>query len=205
MSTSILNNQIGITSMIPPTIPVYKHTVGIGRDGVINELIGTPITHPDQFRPIPGSLEAIALLRSKQYNIVILTNQHYISKGTLLTYQVDAVHQYMLDLFGKAGCSSINGLYYSTTTLKDDIYAKPNLGMFKKAEQEQRVTFKGNAHVGDDIADLKAAFKIGATPVLVKTGNGLETLEKLNTYANRELKKKTVVFENLWEFANEVP
>jgi D-glycero-D-manno-heptose 1,7-bisphosphate phosphatase len=205
MSVSILNNQIGVTSVVPPVIPVYKHTVGIGRDGVINELLNGPVCDPTQFRPIPGSLEAIALLRSKQYNIVILTNQHYISKGTLLTHQVDAVHQYMLDLFGKAGCSSINGLYYSTTTLKDDIYAKPNLGMFKKAEQEQKVMFKGNAHVGDDIADLKAAFKIGATPVLVKTGNGLETLEKLNTYANRELKRKTVVFENLWEFANEVP
>jgi D-glycero-D-manno-heptose 1,7-bisphosphate phosphatase len=205
MSQTILNNQIADPERSFQSIPVYKHTVGLGRDGVINELINGPISSPSQIVPITGSIEAIALLRKKQYNIVILTNQYHITQGLLQTSQVDTVHQHILDLFGQAGCTSINGFYYSTSKLKDDLYAKPNLGMFRKAEKEQRVTFKGNAFVGDDIADLKAALKIGATPVLVKTGNGLETLEKLNTYANRLLKSKTVVFENLWEFANAVP
>jgi histidinol phosphatase-like enzyme len=39
-------------------------------------------------------------------------------------------------------------------------------------------------YVGDKISDLKAADRIKATPVLVKTRYGLETVEKLNTYAN---------------------
>jgi histidinol phosphatase-like enzyme len=56
--------------------------------------------------------------------------------------------------------------------------------------------------VGDKISDLKAADKAGAKPVLVLTGHGQETLEKLNTYANRDLKKKTLVFNNLLEFVS---
>jgi len=180
-------------------------TIGLDRDGTINQDIGTYVTHPNQFIPITGSLEAVALMRRKGYNIVILTNQAGISAGLMTTDDVDAVHQHMLELLGKAGCSSIDGIYYSTTNLKQDIYAKPNVGMFKRAEAEHRLRFKGGAYVGDKISDLKAADRIKAIPVLVKTGHGLETIEKLNTYANRDLKKQTQIFNNLWEFANSLP
>jgi D-glycero-D-manno-heptose 1,7-bisphosphate phosphatase len=111
----------------------------------------------------------------------------------------------MLDLLGKAGCSSIDGIYYSTTNLKQDIYAKPNNGMFKRAEKELRLKFKGGAYIGDKISDLKVADKVGAIPVLVKTGYGNSTIDKLDSYANRDLKKKTQVFNNLWEFADSLP
>jgi histidinol phosphatase-like enzyme len=111
----------------------------------------------------------------------------------------------MLELLGKAGCSSIDGIYYSTTNLKEDIYAKPNVGMFKRAEQELGVKFKGGAFVGDKLSDLKAADKIGAIPILVKTGHGEETLKELNRFTYRNLKKKTMIFDNLWSFAETLP
>lgn len=180
-------------------------TIGLDRDGTINQDLGVYVTHPNQFVPIPNSLEAVALIRRKGYNIVILTNQAGISKGLMTTDDVDFVHTRMLELLGQAGCNSIDGIYYSTTNLKEDIYAKPNTGMFKKAEKERRLKFKGGAYVGDKISDLKAAEKIGAIPVLVKTGHGSETIEKLNTFANRNLKKKTQIFNDLWEFANSLP
>ena len=180
-------------------------TIGLDRDGTINQDLSTYVSHPNQFQPIPGSLEAVALIRRKGYNIVVITNQAGIMKGIMSTDDVDAVHQRMLELLGQAGCPSIDGIYYSTSNLKEDIYAKPNVGMFKKAEKDQHLKFKGGAYVGDKISDLKAAEKIGAIPVLVKTGYGIETIEKLNTFANRELKKKTQIFENLWEFANSLP
>ena len=50
-------------------------------------------------------------MRRKGYNIVILTNQAGISRGEMTAEDVDQVHQYMLDLLGKAGCSSIDGIY----------------------------------------------------------------------------------------------
>jgi D-glycero-D-manno-heptose 1,7-bisphosphate phosphatase len=183
----------------------YNITIGLDRDGTINEDLRTYVTHPREFTPITNSLEAVAQIRSKGYNIVIITNQAGISKGLMSQEDVDNVHQYMLQLLGKAGCSSIDGIYYSTTNLKEDIYAKPHIGMFTRAEKDSGVKFSTGAYVGDKISDLKAAVKIGALPILVKTGYGEETLKKLNTYANRDLKKKTQVFENLWEFANSLP
>lgn len=185
--------------------PKFNITIGLDRDGTINEDLGTYVTNPDYFKPIEGSLEAVALLRRKGYNIVVLTNQAGISKGLMTQEDVERVNFRMLELLGQAGCSSIDGIYYSTTNLKEDIYAKPNIGMFKRAQDELNVKFKGGAYVGDKISDLKAADKIGAMPILVKTGYGIETLEKLDTFANRDLKKKTQVFENLWSFADSLP
>jgi histidinol phosphatase-like enzyme len=126
-------------------------------------------------------------------------------KQLMTPEDVDRVHERMLELLGNAGCTSIDGIYYSTTNLKDDIFAKPNVGMFKRAEIEQRIKFKGGAFVGDKISDLKAAARMHSLPVLVKTGYGLETLEKLETFANRDLKKRTQIFENLWEFSDSLP
>jgi D-glycero-D-manno-heptose 1,7-bisphosphate phosphatase len=184
---------------------IYRTTIGLDRDGTINKDLGTYVTDPKDFTPIPGSLEAIAMMREKGYNVVILTNQAGIMKNIMTAEQVDEVHDYMIELLGKAGCRSINGIYYSTTNLKEDIYAKPNIGMFKRAEKEVGVKFKNGYYVGDKISDLKCAIKTKSTPVLVKSGYGNETLEKLNTFANRPLKKKTQVFNNLWAFAESLP
>jgi HAD superfamily hydrolase (TIGR01662 family) len=186
------------------TIARFKITVGLDRDGTINEDVGY-IRDPNNFVPISKSLEAVAMLRAKGYNIVILTNQAGIMKGVLTPDDVESVNARMLEMLGKAGCSSIDGIYYSTTNLKEDIYAKPNVGMFKRAEKELGVKFKGGAFVGDKISDLKAADRIGAIPVLVKTGHGEDTLKELERYAHRELKRKTMVFDNLWAFSETLP
>jgi HAD superfamily hydrolase (TIGR01662 family) len=119
----------------------FKITVGLDRDGTINQDIGY-IGNPDNFRPIPRSLEAVAMLRAKGYNIVILTNQAGIMKGLMTPEDVEKVNARMLELLGQAGCSSIDGIYYSTTNLKEDTFAKPNVGMFKRAETELGVKFK---------------------------------------------------------------
>lgn len=181
-----------------------KPVVGLDRDGVINHNgpgLGY-VFSPDMFRPISGALEAVALIRSKGYKIVIITNQGGIQKGLYTQHDVDRVNQYMFELLGKAGCPSVDGLYYSTTSLKDDEYAKPNVGMFKRAEKEiPGIDFSKGWYVGDSIRDLKASNKIGASPILVRTGHGKETEEELDKFAQRELKKKTEVFDTLMDFA----
>lgn len=175
--------------------------IGLDRDGTINKDIGTYVTHPRDFEPIEGSLEAIKIMRDKGYDVVILTNQAGIMKNIMTPVDVDVVHNHMLQLLGNIGCTSINGLYYSTTNLKEDVYAKPNIGMFQRAEKEIGVNFSKGYYVGDKITDLKAAVKAKARPVLVKTGYGEETEKKLNTFAQKDLKRKTKVYNNLYEFA----
>lgn len=183
--------------------------IGLDRDGTINEDIGLTqegvppyCIKPEQFKPIPGSLEAVKMIRDKGYDVVILTNQSGIQRGLYDAVDVDIVHNYMLELLGNIGCKSINGLYYSTTPFKDDPYRKPNAGMFKRATAEIGVNWKNGVYVGDKISDLKAAVKAKAKPILVRTGYGIETSKKLNTFANKDLKKQTETFDNLLQYAH---
>ena len=193
----------GSGAAVPDDPSKYTNcVVGLDRDGVINKDIGTYVTSTNKFEPIPGSLEAVALLRSKGHKVVVITNQAGIMKGLMTPQDVDRIHDYMFKLLGEAGCPSIDALYYSTTNLKDDIYAKPNIGMFERCERENpSIKFKKGFYVGDKLSDLKAAAKIGARPVLVRTGHGLETEKELNKFTYKKLKKQTYVFDNLLEFA----
>lgn len=187
----------------PTQITPTKCVVGLDRDGVINENVENYVKSPGEFYPIPGSLEAIAELRRKGYYIVIITNQGGIEKGLMTENDVNQVHEYMLDLLGQAGCPSIDGIYYSSSSNKKDPYAKPNVGMFKEAEKHTKgIKFSQGFYVGDKISDLKAAAKAGARPVLVRTGYGIETEKELNKYAYKDIKKKTYIFDSLADFVS---
>lgn len=185
-------------SFIVPTKP----TIGLEREGVIIYSYDEPITSIDKIKFIDGSLEAIKKIKQKGYGVVIINDQPSIHYGKLTQEQVDTTNNYIMQEFGKAGIMSIEGLFYSTSDTKQDIYAKPNNGMFKRAESvNPRIKFKGGYFVGHNVKDAKAADKVGAIPVIVKTGNGEKTLKKLDTFANRDIFKKTKVFDNLLEFA----
>lgn len=178
-----------------------KCVIGLDRDGVINEDLGTYCYKSEDFKPIDGSLEAMADLRRKGYKIAIITDQGGIEKGLYTMEDVDTLHNYMFQLLGEAGCMSIDALYYSASSRKDDPFAKPNTGMFKRCEAENKnIKFKEGYYVGDKIKDLKAAVNMGAKPVLVRTGYGRETEVELNKFTYRELKKRTIIFDNLAAF-----
>ena len=181
-----------------------KCVIGLDRDGVLNVDLGTYVTTPDKFEPIEGSLEAVARLRALGHKIVIISNQGGIEKGIMSQDDVDRVHDRMFELLGAAGCHSINSLYYSASSRKDDMYAKPNTGMFKRCEKENPdIKFSKGYYVGDKISDLKAAMKAGARPILVRTGYGEETEALINKrFTYQKIKKATKIFDNLAAFVD---
>ena len=186
-----------------PDYVAPKCVIGLDRDGVINVDRGTYTYKGTDFEPIEGSLDAVARLRKHGHKIAVITNQGGIEHGLFTEEDVDALHQYMLELLGKAGCPSIDAIYYSSSSHKTDMYAKPNLGMFKRCQKEhQHIKFNKGYYVGDKLSDLKAAHKIGARPILVRTGHGLETEQQLNKFTYRDIKKKTIVFDDLSSFAD---
>ena len=180
-----------------------KSVVGLDRDGVINLDRGTYTWKKEDFEPIPKSIEAVSLIRQKGHKVVIITNQAGIHKGLYTEDDVNSLHHHMLDLFGQAGCPSIDGIYFSVSNVKQDPFAKPNIGMFKKAATDiKNLNWSTGYYVGDKITDLKAAFKVKATPILVRTGHGVETEELLSSrHSYRPIKKQTQVYNNLWDFA----
>jgi len=193
----------GMPADWPTVFP--KPAIGLELDGVIVEDIGTPLLTPSMVQFIPGSLEAIRSLRLKGYKVMIITDQPGISKGIQTKQQVDEVLQYLMQVFGQAGIMSIDGMLYSTSDLKDDIYAKPNDGMYRRATSENKITWLNGWVVGHQSKDAKAAAKIGATPVILKTGKWEEAMKIISMHANKDIKNKTQVFNNLLDFSKSLP
>ena len=197
------NNNSVQNIMQGPDYIAPKCVIGLDRDGVINVDRKAYTWKSTDFEPIPGSLEAITKLRKLGYKIAVITNQGGIEKGLFTPQDVDILHQHMLDLLGNAGCPSIDAIYYSVSSRKNDEWAKPNTGMFKRCEKEHpHIKFSKGYYVGDKISDLKAAHKIGATPILVRTGHGVETEQELKKFTYRDIRKKTIIFDDLNSFAN---
>lgn len=183
-----------------------KSIIGLEYDGVINFDRGKPLTSPSEWEPIPGALEAIRTMRLKGYKVIILSDQGGITKGQQTHEQVMAIHQRAMEVFGQAGIFSIDGFFYAESDLKEDIFAKPNIGMFERAEKETyagRTRFKqGGFYVGHRMKDLKAGLRSGATPVLVRTGQGMETEVALKKFSAEKVRKKTKVYNDLLQFAH---
>jgi D-glycero-D-manno-heptose 1,7-bisphosphate phosphatase len=177
-----------------------KPLIAIDRDGVLIECKDAIKTR-DRFIPIEGSLAAVSMIRAKGYKLAVIFDQPGISRGELTIDEVEDMNNYMIELFGDVGCPSIDGVLYNMSDSKDDMYAKPKTAMLKRLRDEFRVPIKGGYYVGDRLVDAKMADKANLKPILVKTGKYSEDEKKFNSFANRPLKKKTKVYNNLLDFA----
>ena len=75
----------------------------LDRDGVINEDSSAFIKSPAEWRPIPGSLEAIARLNRAGYQVVVATNQSGVGRGLFDIRTLTAIHQRMRQALAAVG------------------------------------------------------------------------------------------------------
>ncbi len=155
-----------------------KKLVILDRDGVINFDSDEYIKSPSEWRPIPGSLEAIARLNQHGYLVAIATNQAAISRGLFDMKSLNAIHQ-KLHLSAQAVGAHIDAIFFCPHAADEFCDCrKPRPGMLKAIGQRFGVSLKGVPMVGDALRDMQAAFEVGCDLYLVKTGKGERTLEK---------------------------
>jgi len=163
----------------------------LDRDGVINFDSDDYIKHPDEWRPIPGSLEAIARLTQAGWRVVVATNQAGVGRGLFDMETLNAIHAKMHKAVGQAG-GRIEAVFYSAETADSGSpFRKPAPGMFHAISERFNVTLERVPAVGDSLRDLQAAAAVKARPILVLTGKG----EK--TRAAGDLPEGTTVYPDL--------
>lgn len=166
----------------------------LDRDGVINHDSDTFIKSPDEWIPIEGSLEAIALLNAHGYQVIVATNQSGVARGFFDEAMLEKIHAKMRQLVSEKG-GNITAIYFCPHGANSDCDCrKPEAGLLKAFAADFHVDLTTIAVIGDSLRDLQAAEAVGAKPILVKTGKGQQTL--LN---NPQL--NIPVFENLYEAA----
>ncbi|MDF7675834.1 D-glycero-beta-D-manno-heptose 1,7-bisphosphate 7-phosphatase [Neisseriaceae bacterium ESL0693] len=167
----------------------------LDRDGVINAVRDQPITDPEQWQPLAGSMDAIAFLTQSGYEVVIAENMSGIGQGLVSMQQLNEVHRKLHIEIQKAG-GHLTGIWFCPHTAEDDcLCRKPKPGMLNDILERLRIKPENTWLVGDGLRDMQAIEAIGGHPALVLTGKGKETL------VMEMLPEDAQVFDNLLDFA----
>jgi D-glycero-D-manno-heptose 1,7-bisphosphate phosphatase len=150
----------------------------LDRDGVINEDSDDYIKSPEEFVPLPGSLEAIARLNGAGYTVVVASNQSGVARGLFSMATLEAIHVKLKRLLDAAG-GQLDGIWFCPHGPDDACECrKPKPGLLHEIGRAWNVDLHDTVVVGDSLRDLQAAQSVGARAVLVRTGKGLRTLAK---------------------------
>jgi D-glycero-D-manno-heptose 1,7-bisphosphate phosphatase len=150
----------------------------LDRDGVINQDSDAFIKSPDEWIPVPGSLQAIARLNQAGYRVVVATNQSGIGRKLFDMATLNAIHQKMHTAAQQVG-ATIDSVFFCPHMADDSCDCrKPKPGMLQEIARRYDVSLKGVHSVGDSLRDLQSGFVVGCVPHLVLTGKGKKTLEK---------------------------
>ena len=171
----------------------------LDRDGVINEDSDEYIKSPEEWVPIPGSLEAIARLCRAEFRIVIATNQSGIARGLLTIDTLHRIHTRMLEHIRQKG-GDVDAIMVCPHAPEDHCQCrKPRPGMLLELAERLKVNLTNVPLVGDSVRDVEAARAVQASPVLVRTGKGRASAEQLRADADL---RGIPVYEDLADFTN---
>jgi D-glycero-D-manno-heptose 1,7-bisphosphate phosphatase len=167
----------------------------LDRDGTINYDSDQHIKSPAEWRPIPGSLEAIGRLTQAGYRVVVATNQSGIARGLFDTATLIAIHDTLQRAAAQAG-GRVDAFFFCPHAPDSTCECrKPKPGMVLEVARRFNVSLADTYMAGDTLRDVQAAAAAGARPVLVLSGRGRKTLEE------GMLPPGTAVFQDLAAFA----
>ncbi len=158
-----------------------KKFIILDRDGVINQDSPDFIKSPEEWIPIPGSLEAIARLNAAGFTVLVATNQSGIGRGLFSQASFEQIQdKFKMQL--KAVGGEIEKCYICPHLPTDNCTCrKPKPGLLLQIAQDYGIDFRKTPtySIGDSLRDLEAAQAAACIPVLVGTGNGSKTRANL--------------------------
>jgi D-glycero-D-manno-heptose 1,7-bisphosphate phosphatase len=153
------------------SLPNLKLVI-LDRDGTINEDSDDFVKSPDEWLPLPGSLEAIARLNHAGWHVVVASNQSGLGRGLFDVSTLNAMHAKMHKLLAAVG-GRVDAIFYCPHGPEDACRCrKPEPGLFEQIAERFGVDLRNVPAVGDSARDILAGVAVGCEPHLVLTGKG---------------------------------
>lgn len=150
----------------------------LDRDGVINHDSIHYIKNPDEWIPIPGSLEAVAQLNRAGYKVLIATNQSGVARGYYDIETLDQIHEKMMRELAAVG-GYVEEIFFCPHHPDEKCGCrKPMPGMVERMCEKYPIDLPNTYFIGDTTADTGIANAVGCQPILVRTGKGEKTLKE---------------------------
>lgn len=148
----------------------------VDREGVLNRTVEGYVLAPEQWEPLPGSLEAVAALNHGGFRVAVATNQAPVSRGLLDMVTLNAIHQRMSRLAEAVG-GRIDAIAVCPHSPEQACECrKPRPGMLLELMERFGALPSDTVMVGDTAADVEAGLSAGCRTWLVLSGHGRETL-----------------------------
>ena len=149
----------------------------LDRDGVINHESAEYIKSPEEWIPIPGSLQAIASLNKAGFHVFVATNQSGVARGFYDLAMLDCIHEKLVSELASYG-GVIDEIFFCPHHPDDRCACrKPEPGLIHRIQEKYNVPLSETYFVGDSAVDMLAARRAGCRPLLVLSGNGSKTLK----------------------------
>lgn len=150
----------------------------LDRDGVINYDSDEYIKSPEEWQPIPGSLEAIAKLNRHGFRVLIATNQSGVARGLYDLEMLDRIHEKMTRELAAVG-GYIEEIFFCPHHPDDHCECrKPKPGLIYQMKKKYSLDLSNIFFIGDSQVDAQAALMAGCIPLLVLSGKGHFALER---------------------------
>ncbi|MDQ6953987.1 MAG: HAD-IIIA family hydrolase [Mariprofundaceae bacterium] len=158
-------------STLEQTLP---KAILLDRDGVINFDSADYILSPEQWRPIPGSLEAIAKLTQASIPIAIVSNQSALGRGMLHNDVFQNIHAKMLLCIEELGGRIDHVFYCPHTPQHGCTCRKPLPGMVFDSLAAFNLQHEPElaCMMGDSLRDIQAALAANVPAILLQSGYG---------------------------------
>ena len=141
----------------------------IERDGVVNEALRSGVRSPDDWRPIRGSLDAIARLGRSGYRVVVSTRQPGIRRRHLTIEDLNRIHELMHRRLAEYG-AGVDAVFVCLCLPRYECECfKPRPGVLHEIAERLRLPLRGVPCIGGTPEFLDTAYAARARPMLVRT------------------------------------
>lgn len=148
---------------------MLNRAIFLDRDGTINEDAG--YTHRRQdWRFLPGVVEALAAFKRAGYLLVVVSNQSGIGRGYYDEVQVETLHSWVNEQL-RVHDAAIDAWYYCPHLPDAGCSCrKPQPGMIVRAARDLRINLKDSYMLGDRLSDAMAGVRAGCKSGIVGSG-----------------------------------
>ena len=170
----------------------------LDRDGTLNPDSGY-INSIKKYNFYDFTIPALKLMAGKDNRFCIVTNQSGVGRGLISVKDLKIINKFIKEEFIKNNIILMD-IYMCLDHPKNATnYRKPGPGMFLEAKKNHSLKLSNCLMVGDSAKDMEAGNKLGMETLLVLTGEGEKTLDRL-----KGSKMITYYAKNIYEGFKEI-
>lgn len=150
---------------------MHDRAVFIDRDGTLI-VEKHYLSDPNDVELLPGTIEALKMLRSADFKLIVVTNQSAIARGIINEQRLEEIHIRFRELLAEHDVI-VDDIYHCPHGPDDHCECrKPKTGMGETARQEHSIDLSKSFVIGDNLGDIGMGRNLGAQSILVRTGYG---------------------------------